>query len=92
MFTKRTVRDRLGFFHDATRLRKPAFAIISTIQEADPADQILATACALTAMCEAIGHDPHDVVTKIDRAKHHIDGPFATHYQAIVEYAKGEFK
>jgi hypothetical protein len=92
MYPASTVRDRLGFFNNAAQLRKPAFQIISKIQDNDPADQILATATALVAMCEAIQADPHDVVMKINRAKRHIDGPFSTQYRAIVEYAKGEFK
>ena len=90
-FPKQTVKDRIGFFHDATGLRTPAFKVINLVQDEDPANQILATATALVALCEAIGADPHDLISKINRAKHHIDGPFSTQYRAIVEYARGEF-
>lgn len=92
MVTKRTVRERIGFFNDAAPLRVPAFKVINLVQDEDPAVQILATATALTALCEAVGVDPHDLLQKIDRAKRHIDGPFSSHYRAIVEYAKGEFR
>ena len=92
MFPKSTVRDRIDLFSNASQLRKPAFKIISQIQEEDPAIQILSAASALSAMCEAIGYNPHDVVSRINRAKRHIDAPFSNEYQAMVEYAKGEFK
>jgi len=86
-----TVKDRVGFFNDASSLRAPAFKIINLIQEEDPANQILATATALVALAEAINVDPHDLISKINRAKRHIDSPFSTEYRAIGAYAKGEF-
>lgn len=90
-FPKQTVKDRIGFFHDATGLRVPAFKVINLVQDEDPANQILATATALVALAEAIGVDPHDLIQKIQRAKHHIDSPFSNEYRAIGAYAQGEF-
>lgn len=91
-FPKQTVKDRIGFFNDASGLRVPAFKVINLVQDEDPATQILSIATALVALSEAIGADPHDLIQKIGRAKQHIDTPFSHEYRAIGAYAKGEFQ
>jgi hypothetical protein len=90
MPTADVIRSQIGFFNSVSGIRQPAFAVINAVQDAAPADQILAVATALTAMATAIGLDPHDLIQKIDRARRHIDGPFQTHFKAIEAYAKGE--
>ena len=84
------IRTRIGFFNDAAPLREPAFRVINLIQDEQADVQILALATSLYAVCDALQLDPHDLLQKVDRARHHIDGPFQSHFKAIREYAQGE--
>ena len=91
MFNTSTVRDRISMFSNAPALRAPSFDLVNKVQGERPEVQILALATALTALSEAIGMNPHDIITIISKAKGHIDGPFSTQYKALQAYAQGEF-
>lgn len=90
-YSKNTVRDSLAFFSNGAGLREPMVAVIDVNQSLAPHVQILAAATALMVMCEGIDYDPHQVLAQLDRAKSNIDAPFANQYQAMREYARGEF-
>lgn len=83
--------DKLTHF-SAAELREPAVKVLNVLQDAQPEHQLLALATTLAALSDGLGVNPHDLLTRIDRAKRHIDAPFANQYRAIVAYAQGELK
>ena len=87
-----SVRDRLSFFSNGAGLRHPMVSAINAVQDHPAHVQILALAIALEVLCDGIHHNPHDVVSAVSRAKRDTDGPFAGQYQAMRNYAQGEFK
>lgn len=86
-----SVRDKLSFFSNGAGLRQPMVRAISAVQDHQPHVQILSLAIALEVLCDGIGHDAHDVLNQVQRAKRDTDGPFAGQYQAMRNYARGEF-
>lgn len=88
--TAEIVRTHIGFLNNVSGIREPAFKVINAVQDHNPVHQVMAIATALDAVAAAIGVSPHELLQKVERARRHIDGPFQTHYQAIVAYAKGE--
>lgn len=90
MIQAHTVRDGVVFSLSAAALRKPAFAVINRIQSRTPSEQIAATAVALVAMSEAVGLDPHDLVSRGRRMMSDVDGLFTAEIGAIKAYAAAE--
>lgn len=85
------IHDSFRFLHNAATVRRPAFNVIHRVQDFTPGEQILGTAVALTAICDAAGLPLSEVLTKAARIMHDAEGPFTSHIRAIREYAKGEF-
>jgi len=89
MFKNHDIVTGVRTAHVASRLRAPAFGVIRRIQDVHPSDQILATAVALAAMCEATGLDMHDLVSQAKRAVPDVSS-FSPHISAIRDYAATE--
>lgn len=80
---------RLGHWTPAA-VRAPAFGVIARMQGEDPALQIVATAVALCAECQAIGVPMREVICVAERMLEDAEGPYTEHIQAIRAYAVGE--
>lgn len=87
-----TVRDNLSFFSDVAAVREPTVAAISAVQDHAPHVQLLALAGAVTVLCEGININPHDLLQRVENMKADAESPFAQQWQAMREYAKGEFR
>lgn len=85
-----TIRDGVNWAASPAQLRVPAFEVINRVQRVTPSHQILGTAVALVAMCEAVGLDVKNVLTKAHNSMAHTEGPFTHHVQAIRQYATNE--
>lgn len=89
-FKAHTVRDQLRFLCNPARVRIPAFNVINRVQDHTPGEQLLGTAVALIAMCEAANINLSDVVGNARNIMAHAEGPFSSHVQAVRDYAAGE--
>lgn len=85
------IRDQIVFASPAA-LRVPAFRVIDRTDGFTPGQQLMGTALALVAMCEAIQLDPHELIGMARNAMADVEGPFTYHLQAIRDYAKHEIK
>lgn len=85
------IRDQVVFASPAA-LRVPAFRVIDRTDGLPPGEQLLGTALAVVAMCEAIGMNPHELIVVARNAMADVEGPFTYHLQAIRDYAKHEIK
>lgn len=85
-----SIRDGVSFFSSPAALRAPMVKAISAVQDAKPEEQILSLAAALVCLADAVGLNPHEIINRVYRAATDIDGPFAVHWQAMREYARGE--
>lgn len=92
IFSDPSLGDRTRTASSVAVLREPAFIVLDRVQRLDPADQIRAVALALTAMCEGVGVDPHDLVHASQRMMSQATGPHTEHVQAIRDYAEGELR
>ena len=92
IFSDPNLGDRARNASTVACLREPAFLVIDRVQRLDPADQIRAVALALTAMCEGVGVDPHDLIHASHRMMSQATGPHTEHVQAIRDYAEGELR
>ena len=90
MFQPNTVRDQVRFNTTVASIRQPAFEVINRMQRHTPGTQLTATAVALTVMAEAVGLDPHDLITRAKRMAGPADTPFSPEIGAIREYASNE--
>ena len=92
LFSDPTLGDRARTASTVACLREPAFMVIDRVQRVDPADQLRAVALALTAMCEGVGVDPHDLINASKRMMSQATGPHTEHVQAIRDYAENELR
>lgn len=92
LFSDPNLGDRARTASTVACLREPAFMVIDRIQRVDPADQLRAVALALTAMCEGVGINPHELVHSSQRMMSMATGPHTEHVQAIRDYAEGELR
>lgn len=84
------VGDSVAFGRfDPERVRCATFRVISRTQD-DPATQIIGTALALQAMCDAVRIDIRELLENTDRRKDDLDGPFTVTFRAIEDYARQE--
>lgn len=84
------VRDQVVAFCSPAALREPLVRNISRNQDLAPSLQVLVPAAVLVCLCEALGMDPHEVVSLIQRAKSDVDSPYANQWRAMEAYARGE--
>lgn len=89
-YADHTVRDQLSFLSDPGRIRKPAYVVIDRIDGYLPGEQMLGTAVALVAMCNAINLPLHELIQRAQNVMAHADGPYAYHVKAIRDFAKNE--
>ena len=82
-------RDKLHSGHPSVMMRNACFKIVDAGQD-EPAVQVLATALALTAMCEALNVNVRDLLVTCERMKNDLDGPYVGTFSAITEYARKE--
>jgi hypothetical protein len=85
-----TVRDQMRFLANPARLQRPAFAVISKLQDFTPGEQILGAGVALIAMCQSTGMSLQEVLTISARVMADTEGPFTSHIQAVRDYARHE--
>lgn len=86
----KTIRDQLSFLSNAAGLRAPLVKTVSAVQDYEPHLQLLGIAATLVCLADAIGINPHDLISRAQRAAADIDGPFANQWQAMRDYARGE--
>lgn len=91
MASAQSVRDQIGM-PDLSACRPLAVQQINHIQGTSPAMQLFSTAVALTAMSEAAGLDPYDVVAVSRRAMNDLESPYTHQIQAIRDYATSELR
>lgn len=84
------IADQLSFLSNPARLRKPAFSVISRVQNFTPGEQLLGTAVALVAMCESANINLGDVITRARNVMRDAEGPHTSHIQAVRDYAANE--
>ena len=84
------VRDQLKFLCNPARVRRPAIAVLTRVQDYTPGEQMLGIAVALRAMCESANISLHDVMTTAGNLMAHAEGPHTHHIQAIRDYAANE--
>lgn len=89
-FRPHVVRDQLSFLCSPARLRKPAFAVISRVQNFTPGEQLLGTAVALVAMCESANISLDDAITRARNVMRDTEAAHTSHVQAIRDYAANE--
>ena len=85
-----TVRDQLKFLCNPARLRRPAFTVLTRIQDFTPGEQLLATAVAIVAMCESANISLQDVIESARNVMADAEGPFTSHIQSIRDFAANE--
>lgn len=90
MYKPHTIRDQVAFSTSAEKIRKPAFEVINRIQGRTPGEQVVGTAVALVAICEAVGLEVHEIIHGAERIISDVDGPYSPEIRAIKEYAKNE--
>lgn len=91
MASPQSVRDQIGM-PDLTQCRQLAVHQINHVQQASPANQLVATAIAIVAMSEAVDLNPYDVIAVARRAMNDAESPFTHQIQAIRDYAKSELR
>jgi hypothetical protein len=92
MFDSLNIGDRVRTASTVSTLREPAYAVISRIQNTDPADQVRAIFLAATVAAEACKLDPHEEVERAKRMMSDAEGPHTIHIQALRDYAEGELR
>lgn len=85
-----SIRDGVNWFSSPSALRAPMVKAITAVQDEKPEVQILSLAAALVCLADAIGVNPFQLINQVQRAASDIDGPFAVHWQAMRDYARGE--
>lgn len=83
------LRDQILLFNSAASVRQPAFKALSVMQDEPAAMQVIGTAVALVAMCEAIGIEPQHVMTRAHNVMSDASR-FGPQIAAIREYARNE--
>ncbi len=81
--------DRLTVGGNPQRVRQAAYRVITRTQD-DPPTQLLGTAIALTALCDATGVNVRRLLETADRMRNDLDGPFVSTFRALEAYAKNE--
>ncbi len=89
-FKPHVVRDQLRFVCNPARVRRPAFNVLSRIQDFTPGEQLLGTAVALIAMCESANISLHDVITNGRNILADAEAAHTSHVQAIRDFAANE--
>jgi hypothetical protein len=89
-YSQGSVVDAIRWFSEHSRLRKPMVRVITAMQDYQPELRVLAPALAFTCMCDALGLNPHEVITQIKNATHNVNGPFSGQYRAMTAYTRGE--
>jgi hypothetical protein len=83
--------DKITHIREPLKLRSSAFKIIDRGQMY-PEYQIMGTAIALVAMCDATGIDMRRLIETTERVKRDIDGPFQVVFAGIEAYARNELE
>lgn len=89
MYQPHDIQDAVRWAMNAQVWRGPMVSVISSVQREHPRDQLYGVAAALLAMCEGIGLEPHDVLTRIEAARRDVEG-LASQWPAMVAYARNE--
>lgn len=87
----RAVLDRVRLSSRSVSLREPAFQTINALQDFDAALQIEALFLAGTVLCQHIGMDPHEMVSRMKRMLAETEHLPNQHLDAVRDYA-GELK
>jgi hypothetical protein len=88
-----TIRDRITFNSNIEKLRRPAFAIISALQDfADPAEQIEALYLTAAILAQTNGLDAHDMIARARRQIADAEAGRTPFIDAIRDYAAGELR
>lgn len=85
-----TIRDSLAFASSPEPIRLGAFDAVAALQGRPPATQLDALFAAAVAMSQALGVDPHDMVTRAKRVLPDLEGGYTMHVQALRDYAREE--
>jgi len=83
------IRDQILFVSSVRAIRPAAFSVLTRVQDHEPAAQVLGTAVALKAMCDAVGIRVADVMTRADNMMEHAEA-FSPAVRAINDYARNE--
>lgn len=84
-----SLRFALAAAHVADEVRAPAFEVINALQRMPARLQIDAVFAAAVILANAVGKDPHDLVTRARRQVRDLEAVESA-VSAISDYAKGE--
>lgn len=86
-----SLRFALAASHVADEVRDPAFGVIFSLQQVPAHQQIEAVFAAAVILANAVGLDPHDLVTRARRQVRDLEAVESA-VSAISDYAKGELR
>lgn len=85
------IRLAVAMSHQADPVRRSAYSVIDAIQALPAKLQIEAVFAAAVILANAIGEDPHDLVSRARRQVPDLEFSESS-IQAISDYAKGELQ
>ena len=89
--SRHNISDRIRGHTSLVPLKRPAFSIISALQDLkDPAVQVDALALTFAIICQEAAVDPHALITRAHRQIPDADALPNPHLEAIRDYVKGE--
>ena len=86
------IRDGVAFRSSLRPLKEPSFRVIAALQDVEASVQIDALALTLTLMADAVGLDPHALITRARRQIADADAVKNPHLEAVRDYAAGELR
>jgi len=91
-FRPHVVRDQIRFLLNPARVRRPAVAALSRVQDFTPGEQIVGLAVALRAVCESANISLEDVMAVSANIMRDAEGAHTHHIQAIRDFAANEIR
>lgn len=86
-----SVLQKVRLSSRSVSLREPSFRIVNALQDLDPAIQIEALCLTTVVLCQHIGMDPHELVSRMKRMLSETEHLPNQHLDAVRDYA-GELK
>jgi hypothetical protein len=89
--SKPGIADRLRWGMIPDDIHHVAFRAVNAVQDASPDSQVHALAAAFRALSLAVGVDPAVVLETLNRADKDINNVYKPQFDALRDYARGEW-